>query len=161
MSTRKYTNKNPDNKGFLYIIEKYWLVILGFLFVLPIIQRYYQDAQQKGSANILDNEVKDLKNQNKTPQTQQIALDKITRRVDVQTIARNLAHHLGTIYSFYDPRHWSENDELAYKELAKIKQPTTVTLVSQCYFLLTGEKLIDDVKRLLDQKYLDKLPLFR
>lgn len=83
-------------------------------------------------------------------------LDRITPRRDLQNIARQLSHDLGVRYSdnldwwsFFDPRGWTENDELVANNLIKYKDHYNT--LALCYYQITNSRsLRNDVIKLLD-----------
>jgi hypothetical protein len=83
-----------------------------------------------------------------------------SKRGNLIKIASGLAHHLGTAYAFYDPRHWSENDKQAYELLIGISQ-TDFNSVSLLYFEVyaKGNTLSTDLRKLLDSKYYELLKI--
>jgi hypothetical protein len=156
------TSRKPVNEtGFLDTIKKHYLVILGLIFAVPVIMRYLKDAQTKNNLNDAEEKIKGLKVINLSPVTQEAALNKISSNKVLQNIARNLKHHLGTGYNWWEYASWTENDNAAYLELKKIKQPKSMRAVVRMYFLLVQRSLYDDVKRLLDPELLAKLPLLK
>nr|WP_317631707.1 hypothetical protein [uncultured Flavobacterium sp.] len=110
-------------------------------------------AQTNMNASDIQN---NLNNSNLTPGTVSNALDNITTNRNLQNDAYNIAHHLGTLYSVWDYRSWTENDKEAYEVLSKYR-PIPMEL-QEAYFIITGgKKLRDDVNRLLDSEYRGRL----
>ena len=167
MPPRQTNVKNSNQMGFLAVLERYWLVILGLIIGTPIILRYLKDSQVSNEVNDTQENIKLNVSQNLDPIKQQSELNKITTNVFYQNMARNLAHNLGTLYqarggfwSYFDYRTWSENDDLVYKDLKQLVNSGQVKTVVSCYFFLTGKNLREDVTKLLDSELLKKLPLF-
>jgi hypothetical protein len=163
----RQTNVKNSNMGFLALIERYWLVLVGLIFATPVILRYLKDSQVNNETNDTQENIKLAVSQNLDPIKQQSELNKITNNPFYQNMARNLAHNLGTVYqarlgfwSFLDPRSWTENDQLIYDDLKLLKNSGQVKTVVSCYFFLTGKNLREDVLKLLDSELLKKLPLF-
>ncbi|WAC02503.1 hypothetical protein N7U66_01970 [Lacinutrix neustonica] len=77
---------------------------------------------------------------------------------DYNHVALNVAHHLGTAYSKFDPRHWTENDQEVYS-LIKLLDQKGFDVVSSLYFNVyaKGNTLSSDLARLLDAEYYEKL----
>lgn len=169
-SVRQQKNTSQTG-GFLQTLKDYWYVILGLFLVIPFLIRYLKDANTSITVNNQEEEEKLYKSQNENPVTQITGLNQITTRKELQDIARNIAFHLGTDIrnketswldsGWWNPKGWTENDEKAYLELKKIKQPESRDLVVKCYYFLTRKNLLDDVKRLLDDEYKEKLTLFK
>lgn len=68
--------------------------------------------------------------------------------------ALSLAHNLGTAYSAFDPRSWSENDEKVFKALENVTRAQfdmIAKLYNQVY--AKGKTLSNDLARLLDDEY--------
>jgi len=75
-------------------------------------------------------------------------------------VALGVAHNLGTAYSFYDPRHWTENDQAVF-DLLKDLTRNDFKAVSELYFKVyaVGNNLSADLARLLDKKLYEQLPI--
>lgn len=162
-------NKNPDTvSGFFDLIQKYWIVILGLIFAIPVVLRYLKDSQVKNEINDTEEQIKLNQAANLDPIKQLVGLNKITTNPYYQNMARNLAHNLGTLYetrggffAFLNPRSWTENDTAVYNDLKQLINSGQVKTVSDCYFFLTGKNLREDVIKLLDSELLAKLKLFK
>ena len=161
--------KNPVNDtGFLALIERFWIVILGLILATPILLRYLKDSQVKHEVNDTQEQIKLNTSQNLNPLKQQTELNKITSNQYLQTVARNVAANLGTLYqsrggmfAWLNPRGWTENDTLVYNDLKNLNNPGQVRLVIELYFFLTGKNLREDVSTLLDTELLAKLKFFK
>lgn len=157
--------------GFLETLQKYWFVLLALILAIPYLMRYYKNQAVNDVVNDVVQNEKEIVAQNQNPATQLAGLNKITTRVDLQTIARNIAHNLGTSIrvkeiswtdpAFWNPKGFTENDEKAYNQLKKINYATSRDLVAKCYYFLTRRNMFDDVRDLLDEEYRAKLPLFK
>lgn len=171
MQRVRQPRNTSQNGGFLQTLQDYWLVILGLFLVVPFLIRYLKDANTSITVNNQQEAEKLYKSQNENPVTQITGLNQITSRISLQDIARNVAFHLGTDIrnketswldsGWWNPKGWTENDEKAYLELKKITNPESRDLVVKCYYFLTRKNLLDDVKRLLDDEYKQKLTLFK
>ncbi|MBF2709248.1 hypothetical protein [Flavobacterium soyangense] len=168
MQPRKISARNSDSSGFLAVLERYWYVILGLIFVTPVILRYLKDSQVANEVNDTQEQIKLNVSKNLDPIQQQVELNKITTSPFYQNMARNVAANLGILYqvrggflSWLNPRTWTENDQLVYNDLRQLKNSGQVKTVSNCYFFLTGKNLMEDITRLLDNDLLIKLPLFK
>ena len=171
MRTQTRNSSKPSNGGFLDIVERYWLVLLGLIIGYPIIMRYFKDASTKDTINNQEEETKILVSNNNNPITQLQELNKITSNPFYHNIARNVAIDLGTNIltketSFFDfawlnPKSWTENDAKIYAQLKILTGTGQVKTVTQCYYVLTRRNLMDDVKKYLDSSELNKLPLFK
>lgn len=168
-----YINKSATNTklSFLEMMEKYWFIILGLVLAIPYLIRYYKNQAVADLVNNVELDEKQIVSQNKNPITQIAGLNAITSRVDLQTIARNVAFNFGTSIrtkevgvfdsAFWNPKGWTENDEKAYNQLKKINYVESRDLVAKCYYFLTRRNLFDDVRDLLDEQYKSKLTLFK
>jgi predicted histidine transporter YuiF (NhaC family) len=168
MASVRKTSQNSVHSGFLALIEKYWLVLIGLIVAVPLLLRYMKDAQTSDTVNNVEENIKLNVSKNLDPVKQQSALNAITTSVFYQDMARNVAANLGTLYqvrggflSWLNPRTWTENDQLIYNDLKLLKNSGQVKTVSNCYFFLTGKNLREDIIKLLDSELLAKLPLFR
>lgn len=161
---------------FLGVLSKYWFLFVGLIFLIPLVIKYYKAfISTQAEKDILAQE-KLLKNANTSPQTQTDILNTITTRKDVHSISKNVAKHLGTdvltkeattewfsgdsLSAWLSPSAWTENDNDAFLELLKVKQPQTVVLVVNCYYIITRRDLKNDIKKYLPTDYIKKLPLF-
>ncbi|TRX16737.1 hypothetical protein [Flavobacterium franklandianum] len=158
----------PVNKGFFAIIERYWLVILGLILLIPVLFRYLKDSNTKSEVNEVEEQIKLNNVVNLSPVTQLEALSKIEPNQAYHNWARSIAHHLGTLYlnqgnwyDFANPKSMTENDQEAYKLLAQITNTGQKKILSELYFTLTARNLSTDVTSLLDKEFLIKLKLFR
>ncbi len=164
---RKTNSKSLVNSGFLDIIERYWMVLLGLVLAVPVVLRYLKDSQVKNEVNDLEEQIKLNDAINLSPITQLSALNKITTNQTYHNWARSLAHNLGTLYqtkgfwSFLDPKGWTENDQNVYDLLVNVQNAGQKRTLSELYFTLTSKNLNEDVVRLLDDELLKKLPLFK
>lgn len=164
-------NKNAPQNSFLETLKNYWFVILAMILAVPYLIRYYKNQAVTDIANNVVQDEKEIVAQNQNPTTQLAGLHKITTRTDLHDIARNVAHNLGTSIrnketswdsmAFWNPKGWTENDEKAYNQLAKINYVSSRDLVAKCYYFLTRRDLFKDVKDLLDDEYQAKLKLFK
>jgi hypothetical protein len=165
------TNKTPQQNNFLESLKKYWFVVLAFLLAIPYLIRYYKNQAVNDIVNNVVQDEKEIVAQNQNPTTQLAGLHKITSRVDLHEIARNVAYNLGTSIrtkevswtdpAYWNPKGWTENDEKAYNQLAKINYVSSRDLVAKCYYFLTRRDLFKDVRELLDEEYRAKLKLFK
>lgn len=169
MQRQRTMQNSPQNGGFLQILKDYWFVILGLFLVVPFLIRYLKDANTSITVNNQQEAEKLYKAQNENPVTQLTGLNAITTKTWIHDVARNVAYNLGTSIqvkdadwsSWFNPRGWTENDEKAYNQLAKITVVSSRDATVKCYYFLTRRNLIDDVKTLLDDEYKSKLPLFK
>ncbi|WP_026713655.1 hypothetical protein [Flavobacterium daejeonense] len=170
MAIDRNSKKPSDNGGFLATVERYWLVLLGLVIGYPIIMRYFQDAGTKDLINKQEEQEKVLASAVQNPVTQLQELNKITTNTYYHNIARDIAVAFGTdvlnkeasIWTWLsNPSSWTENDEKAYLALLPIVNSGQQKVIVQLYYVLTRRDLNYDVKKYLDKKYLDKLPLFK
>lgn len=76
------------------------------------------------------------------------------QKIDYNKISRDLAHHLGTAYSPFNPKHWTENDEDVYNILKDLNSDD-FEVISILYFEVyaKGRTLTTDLASLLDDEY--------
>ena len=168
MNSRNTRTQNPVGSGFFGFIEKNWVILLGLIFAVPLIYRYFQDADTKSEVNEVEEQIKLNNVVNLSPSTQLSALNKVTTNQFYHNLARSLANNLGTLhlnqghwYDFLNPKSWSENDADVYNSLRQITNTGQKRIVSELYFILTARNLSTDVSTLLDKDLLIKLPLFK
>lgn len=170
MQNRQRTQTNGEN-SFLNMLQRYWFVLLALILGIPYLIRYYKNQAVTDIVNDVVQDEKEIVAQNQNPVTQLQGLNKITTRVDLQTIARNVAYNLGTSIrtkevtplslAWWNPKGFTENDEKTYNQLKKINYASSRDLVAKCYYFLTRRNMFDDVRELLDDEYKAKLPLFK
>ena len=163
--------KKPSKGGFLDIVERYWLVLLGLIIGYPIIMRYFKDASTKSFINNQEESEKILASTNNNPVQQVENLNSVTTNYFYQNLARNVAKDLGTNiatkeatfwdFKWLNPTTWTENDSKVYDSLKQLTNTGQVKTVANCYYVLTRRNLYDDVKQYLDGDLLVKLPLFK
>lgn len=167
MSVRRTNAQNSVNSGFLAIIERYWLVIVGLILATPFVLRYMKDSDVKNEINDVEEEIKLNSAQNLSPITQLSGMRKITTNTAYHTWALGLAQHLGTLYSArssWNPFDWArsltENDKEVYELLKNVQNTGQKRILTELYFFLVQKNLNEDVVKLLDKELLAKLPLF-
>ena len=76
----------------------------------------------------------------------------------LEHIARDLAHHLGTAYSWWHFKNWTENDETVFNIVRPLTRET-LNAVGTLYFRVyaKGRDLKTDLAKLLDSKYYERL----
>lgn len=74
-------------------------------------------------------------------------------KMHYKTVALQLAQNLGTAYSKFDPRYWSENDDKVYSLMLPLNQ-ADFKIISDLYFQLyaKGNDLSEDLAKHLDSK---------
>ena len=82
----------------------------------------------------------------------------VQKATDYSLIASQVAHHLGTAYSVFDPRSWTENDKDVY-DLLKDVIKQDFKYISLLYFEVyaKGRTLSTDLAKLLDKELYNKL----
>lgn len=137
-------------------LKNNWLVVLGCILAYPLITSYMRSQEAKDKVRASDDELKQLEFISSNPKLLQTALDEITLNKTYQSVAKEIYHHLGYAYSWYDPRRWSENDEEIYKLLRQFEYIPVE--VSDCYFIVSkGRMLRNDLMKVLDSKYYNLL----
>jgi hypothetical protein len=165
-TTRK--TRNSVNSGFLSIIERYWLVIIGLIVGTPFLLRYLKDSSVKNYTNDLQEQIKTNATANLSPITQLSGMNKITTNKAYHDWALSLAKDLGTLYSsrasWYSIFDWTrsltENDTAVYNSLKQVSNTGQKRILGELYFFLVQRNLNEDVVKLLDKELLAKLPLF-
>lgn len=114
-------------------------VIISGLIALFGITLYFKFFKKKQENNEVGN---------KPPEEVQRELDKITLRKDVQTAGYDLSRYIGYIYPWYDPRRYTEEDDLIRKVLKY--QVRNFKLLEKIYFFYTKRNLRSDVLQKLD-----------
>src|SRR5690606_8148407 len=104
--------KGSPVQNVLDFLQKNWIVILGAIVAYPLIVRLMRMAEAKDKLAEVEAEKKELEVINASPETQTQELNNITSNTGYHEAAKNLAHHLGFIYPWYDYRRWSENDKI-------------------------------------------------
>lgn len=171
MAIERNARKPSSNGGFLDIVERYWLVLLGLIIGYPIIMRYFKDSSTKFEINNQEEKEKLLVASNNNPAQQVENLNSVTTNYFYQNLARNVAKDLGTniaskeagfwSFKWLNPSTWTENDQKVFDSLKQLTNTGQVKTVANCYYVLTRRNLYDDVKQYLDDDLLIKLPLFK
>jgi hypothetical protein len=149
-------NKKPTN---------YWkwvFVLIGLFLFFPVFR--YVRKQLKKNKEQMDQILKEqnfIANQDEP--TLNFNLNKITKRKDIQTAAKDLAHHLGTKYSdkntwydWLDPQGWTENDNEVENIL--MRQRKNYGLLVLLYKQVTNNRsLSNDIRMYLDNENLNRV----
>lgn len=169
--TSRFKNTPTSSNKFLDMLQKYWFILLAIILGIPYLMRYYKNQAVTDIVNDVVQDEKEIVAQNQSPVTQLAGLNKITTRIDLQTIARNVAYNLGTSIrtkevtplnlAWWNPKGMTENDEKTYNQLKLINYASSRDLVAKCYYFITRRNMFDDVRELLDDEYKAKLPLFK
>lgn len=149
-----YTRRTNQNKSFQFLKEN-WLFLLMGVFALPYVLRFFLSRKAVITSEEQKAEIKYLEaiSGNATEQDKYIG-DAATHQH--KQIAREIYHHLGLAYSFYDPRHWTENDEDIFM-LLKPFNPIPQGIFTAYYVISEGRNLKADLIKLLDSKYYSQL----
>ncbi|MDD5151424.1 MAG: hypothetical protein PHC28_13280 [Flavobacterium sp.] len=170
MATVRKASGNSVKSGFLDIIERYWVVMLGLVFGVPVLFRYLRDSQTKDTVNNAEEAVKTQQGLttvlNKDYTTQLTGLSKITTLLYIQTVARNVSVILmtdkpDTWTNSINPLYWFPDSNDLYRNLSQIKSQNALNLTAKCYQFLTNRNLLNDVKSRMSKDLLLKLPLFK
>lgn len=171
MRPNNNTQQNPQSNFVGSSFSKPLKVFLWLLLAvlcIPLFQWAYKlikKAQMSAETQQLEADKTKQYVENQNPQVLQKKLDKITIRKDIQSDAKLIAHHLGTLYndtpdalkSWYNPftwdwikpRGWTENDEAAAVVLQR--QRANYTKLALCYYQITNShNLSYDLNKLLD-----------
>lgn len=160
MDFRTKKKSSSGGNSLMNFIERYWLVLLGGIVAYPLLIRLMRMAEAKDKVNEIEAQQKENEAVMMIPAARKAALLEITTNEDYHTSAHLIAHHLGTLYKWYDPRSWTENDRDAFIAISESPCGLNIddTLV-ECYYLFTGTNLLDDLQRVLDAEYFEQLKL--
>jgi hypothetical protein len=130
--------------------------IKPFLMVIPLILLGYVLYKNKGKFLGDTNQTKEDLSENLLSK---IGVE-LAQRQALKQITLEVAHHMGTAYSAYNPKSWTENDEEVYNLLVVLNK-TELQIVSLLYFEVyaKGRNLRTDLAKNLDTKYYKKLLL--
>lgn len=134
--------------------KKYYPYMI-LIFVVPYLYRYFLNFKLKMISEDKRAELKYFDELKKDVVAQDEYLHSLVGPTYTQ-IARELLHHTGFAYSWYDPRRWTENDLEIYK-LLKDFNPIPSGIVQAYYVLSAGRSLRSDLMSVLDTKYYSKL----
>lgn len=149
-------NGKPTN----YI--KWVFVLIGLILLFPLF-RFIRKQLQKNKEQM----TQFLKEQNfvanQDEPTLNYNLNQITKRKDIQTAAKDLAHHLGTKYSdknswfdWLDPQGWTENDNEVENIL--MRQRKNYGILILLYKKVTNSRsLSNDLRMYLDTDNLNRI----
>jgi len=144
-------SKNISNMAFS---TKIWIILI--VLALPYLFRYLYNHLNK-----FLQQIKSIKQENllNDPKLQDNEANTITQNKRLHAIAEELTHHLGTAYSWYNPKSWTENDKEVYNLLIEglFDLPVIGVLYRDVY--TSGRSLRMDVNKYLDtteKKELDK-----
>lgn len=145
----------PENK-FLEFLKKYGLIILGIFFVYPYVVAYMRKKNLQDDLKEANDDKIRLEAINQNPQAQTAELNSVTTNTVFHNIAKDVYHHLGLGYSWWDPRRWTENDLDIYNIL-KSYNPIPTQIIDSYYIISSGNNLRNDLQRLLDARYYNLL----
>ena len=135
--------------------KKWIFIIIGLLLFFPLYRFIRKQLlKNKEQMNEILKDKQFLANQDEP--TLNNNMNTITKRKDIQTAAKDLAHHLGTKYSdknswfdWLDPKGWTENDDEVEKIL--IYQRKNYGLLVLLYKQITNSRsLSNDIRSYLD-----------
>lgn len=149
---------------------KVWLILTVLTLLFFPLFRFVRAQLTKNKEQKADLDKIVIWQENQNPTIAQNKADKITTRKDVQQSAKELAHHLGTMYSdnpdmswlgvdwsFLNPRGWTEND----KKVADILlyQWRNYSYLKRLYHdvYTNSRNLTNDLIKLLDDKELKRV----
>lgn len=143
-------SRSRKNSSFEFLKQN-WVYILMGIFVLPYIFRMFLNRKTIIASEEQKAEIKYLEaikgNENEQDKYMQ---DETTHQQ--RLIAKEIYHHLGFAYSWYDPRRWTENDEDIYL-LLKGFNPIPKGIATAYFVYSAGRDLKADLIKLLDTKY--------
>ncbi len=129
------------------LLKKYWYVaLIGVVIIGLLIYKMLKkkpSSQTEAAEKVLIKEGTSFTEQAKR---------------DLNNVSLQIAQNLGTSYSWYDPRSWTENDETVFKLILPLTQKE-FDLVAKLYFgvYAKGKDLRVDLANLLDSKYYEQL----
>lgn len=155
---RRNTNKSPL-QGVADFFKEYWMLILGGMFVYPLLVRFFRSSEASDKLAEVNAQHLELEAINANPTTQTGALNAVTNDAAIHQAAKDLFHHLGYKYSWWDPRRWSENDEEAFMAITSvcIAMKVPKELIDAYYIISSGRNLFDDCRESLDKIYFNQL----
>lgn len=141
-SNPRYTNNVME------FLKRYWYVLVGIIVAFPYLIKYMREQERKDRSRATDEEIADLQNINKNPAALQEYLNQLTTNKTYQNEARDIYHHTGYAYPWYDPRSWTENDEAIFNILSKYNEiPFEIT---DCYFAISSGRIMrNDLQKVL------------
>ena len=147
----KFSNIKREPKNLIYLA-------LCILLVFPL-YRYVRKQIDKNKEQTQNLEIEQKKRDMENPTSQLVAATKITPDNNLHAITKNIAHHLGFIYDWYDPRSWTENDLDCFNQFLKLKNRSELKLVVKLYFEVyaVGRNLQLDCQKVLDAKYYNRI----
>jgi len=125
------------------LLKNYWYVLV--LFIIIVVAWFWW--KKKGKIEPVD----------KDGDARDILAEKGIIETGAQNVykalAAQIADALGTAYEYYDPRHWTEDDEKVYNLLYPLKLHE-FEIVSDLYFksYAKGRSLSTDLANMLDKK---------
>lgn len=130
-------------------ILKYWYIILLLVLAFPIGLKLLKEQKTTPKSN--KDASTDYFNKIGVPEHKRGVLDALTMQI---------AHNLGTSYSVFSFRHWTENDLKIYELLKNVSQQD-FEHIKQLYFKVyaKGRNLNSDLASMLDDKYYSQLKL--
>ncbi len=147
----KVSNFFREPKNYIYLA-------LAVFTIFPL-YRYIRAQNDKNKSQKQDLELEQKKRDMENPTSQIVAANKITPDARLHAITKNIAHHLGFIYPWWDVRSWSENDQDVYNEFRKLRNRAELKLVIKLYFEVyaVGRSLQSDCLKVLDTEYYKRI----
>lgn len=160
-----YKKKNNTLSNLAGYLERYWIVILGCILVLPMIYNYLKNFLQTQADSQADKIAED-------PVLLKDSMDDIWDAGNYQTFVQRdeLQYYAKIIYDSFHiptkwyhwvfPNYWVEDDETAYKAILAsfggIFDSDSYDYVALCYASISGSAkrdLAKDINKYLDKKY--------
>lgn len=145
--------RRKTNDFWGYLKKNAWYIV-AIIWLLPLLYQLILRVRTKATQAENQQEIDYLETIQNDPNKQDDYMSEVP--TDVKNDARQIYHHLGLAYDWYDPRSWSENDEEVYLILAKYNGITT-ELSTAYYVVSAGRNLEYDILKYLDKKYLKLL----
>lgn len=164
MASGNNTGKGGIDAAFFTNILKWVFMIMIAIFFVPWLVRYLRKQMTKDTNSRIEAEIKDRKLHNKdegwsTNKALELGLDP-----QWLTVTRSIAHNLGTMYPWWNPRSWTENDDAVLADLqypasfgdqkfGELNLPAMLTVEALYHnIVVPGESLENDLRRLLPSK---------
>lgn len=150
-----YRKKRNSISGGFDFLKQNWLFILIGIYVVPLVYKLIIGNKAKIMSADHEAEIKQLEAIQGNPELQDQYMNEATTHSQRQ-LARDIYHHTGFAYSWWDPRRWTENDEDIYL-LLKDFAPIPNGLKIAYYTISAGRDMKADLLQVLDSNYYSKL----
>lgn len=124
------------------LLTKYWYVAVILVLMVVV---YFKKKKVSPTTEDKDLQADEILNEARVRDA--------SAKMHFKTVALQLAQNIGTAYSIWDPRAWSENDDKIYELMLPLNQ-SDFDIVSSLYFktYAKGNNLSEDLAKHLDSK---------